>query len=254
MRELAAPPAEIVELVAALQPYWGGEAEVIRTYFDSPFRSRATDRVWLARQCHKELVDGVDARMAFLKDSSRCADPAERRRLARDAVEEFHHYRLFASVHDALGAEDAAPLEPAVARTEYGWPANDALRQLRDAHSARYGRLGWRALLITEGGSGVLYAAGAALAGRSADDDLIAAACQKVLHDEAGHVLQGLVGNDARSDHDPHVLRNLCVEQSAARIPMRNEQLGNPVTPDRLAVLVAGGGKRVAFDWPQSCA
>ena len=43
------------ELIEASAPLWAGEAEVVRTYFDSPSRTAETDRVWLKRQCFKEF-------------------------------------------------------------------------------------------------------------------------------------------------------------------------------------------------------
>ncbi|MGZ9927736.1 hypothetical protein ACXYTC_22105, partial [Escherichia coli] len=36
-------------------PLWGGEAEVVRTYWSSPRRSVQTDLLWLSRQCFKEF-------------------------------------------------------------------------------------------------------------------------------------------------------------------------------------------------------
>jgi hypothetical protein len=59
MSALVTPPSGLVGLVGALAPYWGGEAEVVDAYFASADRSPESDRRWLARQCHKELVDGV---------------------------------------------------------------------------------------------------------------------------------------------------------------------------------------------------
>ena len=81
---------------------------------------------------------------------------------------------------------------------------------------------------MTEGGYGVLYAAGAALASRRGDDDdLIARACQRVLDDEFNHVLQGIAGADAVDDEHWALLSELCVAQSATRIHMRDEQFGH---------------------------
>jgi hypothetical protein len=253
MSALVAPPCGLVGLVAALAPYWGGEAEVVDAYFASADRSPESDRRWLARQCHKELVDGVDGRLAQLAaglagTGAGEGDRSSLRRWAHEAAEELDHYCLFADAHDAL-APDRPPLTPEEARTAWTWAANDVLRALRVRHRAEHGRIGWRALIVTEGGYGVLYAAGAALAGRGGTDELIARACQRVLDDEVDHVLQGLAGGDAVDGEDWALLSELCVAQSAARIRMRDEQFGHPVDGARCDVLVAGGGPAAAFDW-----
>ncbi len=251
MSSLAAPSSGLVALVAALAPYWGGEAEVIDAYFASPRRRAETDRVWLARQCHKELVDGVDGRLAQLADALAAGAGQDRhllRRWAHEAAEELDHFCLFADAYDALDP-DQPPLTPTEARQRWTWPANDELRALRLAHQAEHGRVGWRALIVTEGGYGVLYAAGAALAGRGGTAELIALACRRVLEDEVDHVLQGIAGADAVDGEDWPLLVELCVAQSAARIRMRDEQFGHPVEPARCDELVGGQGPPLAFDW-----
>ena len=48
--------ANLRRLIDAATPYWGGEAEVVRTYWTGHQRTRETDRRWLARQCYKELL------------------------------------------------------------------------------------------------------------------------------------------------------------------------------------------------------
>ncbi|MBV8534447.1 MAG: hypothetical protein JO128_02570, partial [Alphaproteobacteria bacterium] len=47
--------SRVQHLISAAAPYWAGEAEVVRTYFASPKRTRDTDLAWLARQCFKEF-------------------------------------------------------------------------------------------------------------------------------------------------------------------------------------------------------
>jgi hypothetical protein len=246
---LPSPPEGLVRLIATLTPYWGGEAEVVAAYFGGA-RTVGSDRRWLARQCHKELVDGVDQRLGLLVEAL-AADAGDRPRLQRwahEAAEELDHFCLFAEAHDAL-APDEAPLTPPVARDQWGWPANDDLRTLRFAHLDDHGRIGWRALIVTEGGYGVLYSAGAAMAGGGGQDELIARACQRVLDDEVDHVAQGIAGADAVEREDWDLLIELCVAQSAARIRMRDEQFGHPLPADRRDELVAGHGVPVAFDW-----
>ena len=41
-------------LIQANESFWGGEAEIIRSYWDSPVRSRETDKKWLIHQIYKE--------------------------------------------------------------------------------------------------------------------------------------------------------------------------------------------------------
>ena len=47
--------ADLTKLIDLSAPLWAGEAEVVRTYWDSPVRSRETDLLWLRRQCSKEF-------------------------------------------------------------------------------------------------------------------------------------------------------------------------------------------------------
>ena len=46
--------AGLLRLIEANAPYWGAEAEIIRSYWDAPARTAATDRKWLIRQVYKE--------------------------------------------------------------------------------------------------------------------------------------------------------------------------------------------------------
>src|SRR5260221_11158601 len=46
--------ANLKRLIDTAAPYWAGEAEVFRTYWDWSQRTRETDRQWLSRQCSKE--------------------------------------------------------------------------------------------------------------------------------------------------------------------------------------------------------
>ncbi|MDE1904364.1 MAG: hypothetical protein KGI46_10945, partial [Alphaproteobacteria bacterium] len=47
--------ARLQRLINLAAPYWAGEAEVVRTYWSSPQRTRSTDLLWLSRQCFKEF-------------------------------------------------------------------------------------------------------------------------------------------------------------------------------------------------------
>ena len=61
------PSPGLRALVDANTPLWGAEAEVCRTYFHSPARNAETDRLWITRQCYKELVDGALFRMLAMQ-------------------------------------------------------------------------------------------------------------------------------------------------------------------------------------------
>ena len=64
------------------------------------------------------------------------------------------------------------PLAPAAAREAWTWPANDEAPERCAARAWPSTAVSaGRALIVTEGGYGVLYAAGAALASRGGDDD-----------------------------------------------------------------------------------
>ena len=52
---MTAASAELKHLIDAAAPYWAGEAEVFRSYWNWAYRSRETDRRWLALQCSKEI-------------------------------------------------------------------------------------------------------------------------------------------------------------------------------------------------------
>jgi hypothetical protein len=47
--------ANFERLISVSAPFWAGEAEVVRTYWDSPVRNVHADMDWLRRQCIKEF-------------------------------------------------------------------------------------------------------------------------------------------------------------------------------------------------------
>jgi len=86
-RVLRAVPRELHALISANARLWAGEAEIFSTYFASSRRSAATDAAWLARQCYKELFDGVVARIARLAQPAQFdLAPALASRALADAV------------------------------------------------------------------------------------------------------------------------------------------------------------------------
>jgi hypothetical protein len=217
---------------------WAGEALVVRTYFESPERTRATDLRWIERQAFKELVDGVHAM-------------SERGERAETIASELAHYRVFVELHDRLRRPSDAPLADGALRRHGDWHENAALRALRAEHVARHGDLGGRAQRFTEGGCATLFAEGAKLRGRGSADDAIAAACERILADERFHMLDGLRGieREARSAADWDTLAEIGAAQLRARIHMRNAQFGHPLPPSRIAELCAGACEPLAFDF-----
>lgn len=213
-------------LVAANAPYWAAEAELCRTYFESPARTLDTDLHWLALQASKELVDGVRARVD---------DPEV-------VSEEAAHLAAFTAAHDRLRPPGRPPLTEAVLEEAAAWPANVALRELRHRHRERHGEIGFLAGIATEGGAATLFREGAARVGLGPADDVIAEACAAVLADEEHHARDAL---DALAERVAHadgwsVATRCTVEQSRQRLHMRAEQFGHPVDASRFEAMLAG--------------
>jgi hypothetical protein len=251
--------AGLERLVDAIAPYWEAEAEVCRTYFASPARTPRSDCAWIARQAAKELVDGVEPRLADLDQALRPSEGATDVRLVTRLAEELHeeavHCVAFVEAYDrirGLAPEGDVPaLDGETLRREVAWPENIALRDLRAAHRRDHGSLGSLAGLVTEGGYCTLFTEGVALKGNGGADDAIAAACALVLEDEYEHMVTGIIGlRDAGlAASDWSLLVDLTVAQSRQRVLMRQAQFGHPVDATRLEVLLIGGAGPLAFDW-----
>jgi hypothetical protein len=252
-----APSAGLRRLVAANAPLWAGEAAVFSAYWDAPTRTRASDLTWLARQCRKELFDGVLPRTravdTLVRSLGATADRDALTTLAEGIQTEIAHFRAFASVYDELRHAidprlDAARLDSAE------WPENRALASLRARHRQQHGELGRRAESFTEGGYCTLYTAGRSLAGRSGIDDVIAAACAEVVDDEWDHMIAGIAGleDQALSAADWDLLTALTVEQGRCRVRMRNAQFGDPLAPDALLAAETGALAPLDFDFERA--
>ena len=175
-------PQRLHALIAANAVLWAGEAEVISTYFASPRRTAATDEGWLVRQCYKEMIDGVVARLCSLSQPANLPQPVTFESAPTQAATaltdevvraELTHYIVF----DAA-LQVSRSLQ--ISRKEAGndvqsgksdpvgsdWPENAELRALRAQHRRDHGAIGLRAQAFTEGGYCTLYRAGAALKGR----------------------------------------------------------------------------------------
>jgi hypothetical protein len=247
----------IVSLIDRCERLWAAEAEVARTYWDSPIRTEETDRLWLLRQMYKELVDGALPSLVWTSDwFDRIGEPGSRAEFLEEVDvlrEEFIHYMAFAEVFEALSGRtpDAATL-----KRDGSWPENDTLQALRARHRRDHGALGLRAHRFTEGGYCTLYAEGMALEARGGVDAQIARACALVYQDEFGHMLRGIAklgeANDALSDADWEVLEELVVDQLRHRILMRNAQFSGPMPPDRLAAIMNGACDPLPFDYERA--
>jgi hypothetical protein len=241
--------------IDACAPYWAAEAEVVRTYWDSPRRSRETDLLRLRRQAYKEIWDGFHPMLERLASSAwRAECEGDRRRaldLARSACDELAHFRWFAGIHDSLRAEGQPALTPDSLRADGNWPENEALNRLRRRHEEEHGGLGMRVRQFTEGGYMTLYAEAMKLEGRGGADGRVAEACGRVYEDEFEHMLAGIAGLDDEglSPSEWQLFADLTVEQLRCRIPMRNAQFSRPVSGSRLAELCQGCCSPLAFDY-----
>jgi hypothetical protein len=254
-------------LIAANAPLWAGEAEIVRSYWSSPVRTRETDKAWLKRQCWKEYVGsaiGADSTIevamltglaAVIKEQLPLLDVTVDRHALRDEVEkvyaEFTHYCLFADVYDSL-LESGEPRISANQLTT--WPEEDALARYRaEVRQSRGGKLA-RASGFTEGGYCTLYSEGAKLKGRPGVDGRIAKACQKVYDDEFGHMMYGVVGveMDEMSSGDWSELTEVTCEILKRRLSMRNAQFNHPLTETRIKEIVAGKIEPIAFDYARA--
>ena len=251
-------------LLDAAAPLWAGEAEIVRSYFDSPRRTRETDMLWLRRQCRKEFWDSIhfiddeDGLVLGPLETLRAALPRLERgfgrhealELAESLCDELRHYVLFADVYDLLRGPGDAPLDVYAARTADEWPENRALGELRRSHRARHGALGARVCRFTEGGYCTLYREGLGRAGGGAVDDAIARACRTVYDDEVGHMTKGIAGldNAGLSAADWDLFTELTRAQLAARIHMRNAQFSRPLGDARIAAILDGGIEPLPLD------
>ena len=154
----------------------------------------------------------------------------------------------FADVYDAIRPASTPPIDPH--RCE-GWTEDDVLTQLRYQTIAENGEIGRCASKFTEGGYCTLFREGMAIAGRGANEKLIADACRLVYEDEFEHMLEGVIGlDDAEySSEDLERMSDLVVTLLQARIDMRNGQFSYPLSADRIAAITAGDIEPITFDF-----
>jgi hypothetical protein len=255
--------AQLRNLLDVSRALWGGEALVFRAYWRWSGRDVDTDLAWLARQCHKELVDGVlprlaafDERLPTFEAPPSVDAPADALEgLLGDAVEEYQHLRYFAAAHESIRPADRPALDVASLTERWRWDENDELAAIRRRHRREAGVLGELASAFTEGGGATLYAEGMTLLddASSTDADLvIGEACRRVHADEVGHFSDGFDDVRARSltEADLGALTELVTEQLRQRIDMRNAQFGGPLDAEQVQGAKLGLASPVAVDIP----
>lgn len=252
-------------LIDANAPLWAGEAEIVRSYWTSPVRSREADKLWLKRQCWKEYAGigdsegdtkGMVSDLVFkLKRDVPKLDVTVDRHDMKEFMEkvfvEFTHYVLFADIYDRL--LDAG--EPRLnANTLAPWPEEETLASKRREVRATRGKLGNRASDFTEGGYCTMYSEGARLKGKPGIDGRIGTACQKVYDDEFGHMMYGVLGVDEEGlgKADWEELTALTTEQLRLRLYMRNAQFNHPLPDSRIKEIIAGKIEPVQFDYARA--
>lgn len=262
--------ASLKRLVDAAAPYWAGEAEVFRSYWDWSARSRETDRRWLALQCSKEVWGSGLAPLdkgIFLGPAEQLVavfpkidiemDRHEVLEIAEGLRAEFAHYCAFADAHDALALPGEPKLNPHAMKT--AWKEDLELSALRFAHKKEDPKLGDRASRFTEGGYCTLFSEGMKLRERRTGphgraNALIAGACSQVYEDEFGHMLKGIIGLDAEgiSAGEWATLERMVLEQLRSRIRMRNAQFGYPLSGESLERALGGRCAPLWFDYDKA--
>lgn len=252
-------------LIDTNAPLWAGEAEVVRTYWTSPVRTRETDKRWLKCQCWKEfagigdskgVTKAVVSNLAFIlnRDMPHIDVTVDRHDIKEELEKsyvEFTHYVLFADIHDMLCDKGEPRLNANILAP---WPEEETLAARRREARKTLGKIGARASDFTEGGYCTMYSEGAKLKGRPGLDGHIGTACQKVYDDEFGHMMYGVVGVDdegfSRAEWDQ--LTELTLEQLRLRIYMRNAQFTHPLPDSRIKEIIAGRIEPLSFDFAKA--
>ncbi len=257
--------ANLNRLIEAAEPLWAGEAEVVRTYWESPVRTLETDLLWLARQASKEFngsgaaefknlgvfMGPVTELLEMFPEIDRGVSRHEAFERIEMLHEEFSHYMAFADVHDEIRPAGTPPLNP---HEVVPWDEDVALNACRHEAMAEHGEIGRRATKFSEGGYCTLFREGMRLKGRGGTDDLIAAACGEIYDDEFGHMLSGIVGLDGAqlSDGDWSLMTELVVRILRHRVRMRNGEFSYPLSEDRVKAIFSGDIVPERFDFEKA--
>lgn len=248
------PSQGLLKLIKANATFWGAEAEVIRSYWDSPVRNHETDKKWLIHQIYKEYCNGILPYLALFNEQLAVATISEQRLklvdLSEILYEEVEHYAMFADLYVVLDDTDYK-LSPDELKTAGAWPENDDLMTLRKQHCLESSDIGQRAFSFTEGGYVALFSEGKKLKGRSNFENAVAKVCKKIYDDEFNHMLLGIMETDSHqlSESNWNMLERFTVEQMKKRILMRNAQFSKPVSEKRMQELLAGQATPVVFDF-----
>lgn len=257
--------SNLQELISVSAPLWAGEAEVVRTYWDSDIRTVDTDLLWIRRQCSKEFngtgIGEYKNMGVFLGPLTELlqifpkidvdVDRHYVLELMETLQDEYSHYVAFADVYDQIKPDGVPPMDPHKLDT---WDEDVVLTKMRHDHIATHGDLGVRASRFTEGGYCTLFREGMLLKGRGEAEDLIADACAKVFEDEFGHMLEGIMGLDDEgwSGEDFKLMGRLVVDQLRARVRMRNSEFSFPLSEDRVQAIYAGDIEPERFDFERA--
>jgi hypothetical protein len=252
-------------LIEANAPLWAGEAEIVRTYWTSPVRTREAEILWLRRQCWKEWAGLADSRgktmgmvsnlEVELHEKVPLLDTTVDRHDLRDTIAtvnaEFSHYCWFADIYDTFVGASGKKMNAHELTT---WPEEEALASRRREVCRTHGKIGLRSTKFTEGGYCTMFTEGIKLKGRPGIDGRIGTACQHVFDDEYGHMMAGVIGVDEEglSDKEWRVLEELTVEQLKLRLDMRNAQFSHPVSAARIKEILAGKIEPVQFDYARA--
>jgi hypothetical protein len=248
------PSRGLLKLIEANAPFWGAEAEVIRSYWNSPIRTIETDRKWLTHQVYKEYWNGVRPYLDLFNEQLPQAAGHEQRnklmKLSEIVHEEVEHFVMFADLFQQLDGNDYA-MTPDELRAAGEWAENDALVELRRHHLAESPEIGQRAMSFSEGGYCALFTEGKKLAGRGGFEDALAEVCRRIYDDEFNHMLLGIIETDSEqlTDEDWNTLERFTTAQMRQRVEMRNAQFSHPVSTERMQDLLAGKAQAIVFDF-----
>ena len=256
----------LLRLIERSAPLWAGEAEVVRTYWDSSIRNLNADLLWLRRQCSKEFNGSgigeyrnmgvfmgplLELKEIFPRIDTGRPDSVPRRyalELMETMFDEYRHFCLFSDVYDRIKPEGVPTMNPHELET---WDEDKALTRLRHRHIEEHGKLGVRACRFTEGGYCTLFREGMRLKGRGGADDLIAEACAEIYEDEFGHMLEGIAGLDREgwTAGEFVLMEELVVDQLRHRIRMRNAEFSFPLPEERVEAIFNGDIEPEPFDF-----
>ncbi len=243
------------ELRRLVARYGAGEAEIARAYFER-CRTAAHDRVWLTSQVGRELSRVYQLSALATQELATLGQGADRRQYAETVqklAEELNHFNLLGDILEEISG---APLDYGeLRRYDFFEPDPSAPFNRENARLAEVNRQidaemaarrpPWAPLvqdqgLLEGGGNGVFYV-GSQLRGSPLDERL-AAAMRRILDDEMDHGPRSLaaVPRYVRDDDDLAGVIAYTRLRGDQRLRWRNEQFGYPLSPARLAAIMAG--------------